>query len=257
MGGLQTFVGDPVGPLPRPIEAPRSAVCYVRNTSSPAGCCAQIAAIPGRLANKQNRLFSASNIGLVNGRELPESVLSLKRGGAKSRSSAPLVAEDALCNCPWSLCATTPIFAGASYNNGIAVDSMGIFCSDKSITALAKLGYNVVHHPSANFRPMLLIGKQDGELLQLGSLNQLITDPPGPLPTVTAGEEGTGISGESSSKLDLGIGANILGSLIGAMGGNLGINVTYTDARRVEFKYTDVTLDSVVPLDVGAYLLVV
>jgi len=131
---------------------------------------------------------------------------------------------------------------------------MGIFCNDKSMTALAGLGYNVVRHPSANFRPMLLIGKQSGEFLQLGSLNQLITNPPGPLPTITTGEEGAGISGQSSSKLDLGIGANILGSLIGAMGGNLGINVSYTDARRIEFKYTDVTLDSVVPLDVGAYL---
>src|SRR5262249_43033393 len=87
-----------------------------------------------------------------------------------------------------------------------------------------------------------------------GSLNQLITNPPGPPPAITTGEPGTGIQGESSNKLDLGIGANILGSLIGAMGGNLGINVTYTDARRVEFKYTDVTLDSVVPLDIGNYL---
>ena len=54
---------------------------------------------------------------------------------------------------------------------------MGIFCNDKSMTALAGLGYNVVRHPSANFRPMLLIGKQSGEFLQLGSLNQLITKP--------------------------------------------------------------------------------
>src|SRR5262249_28880397 len=131
---------------------------------------------------------------------------------------------------------------------------MGFFCTDQSMTVLARLGYNVVRHPSANFRPLILIGKQDGEFLQLGSLNQLITNPPGPPPAITTGEPGTGIQGESSNKLDLGIGANILGSLIGAMGGNLGINVTYTDARRVEFKYTDVTLDSVVPLDIGNYL---
>jgi len=31
-GGLRAFPGaTPVGPLPRPIEAPRAAVCYVRN----------------------------------------------------------------------------------------------------------------------------------------------------------------------------------------------------------------------------------
>jgi hypothetical protein len=52
---------------------------------------------------------------------------------------------------------------------------MGLFCNDQSMTALSKLGYNVVRHPSANFRPLLLIGKQSGEFIQLGPLNQLIT----------------------------------------------------------------------------------
>ena len=131
---------------------------------------------------------------------------------------------------------------------------MGIFCSDNSMTHLAKLGYNVVRHPSANLKPLTLVGKQNGEFLQLGSLNQLITNAPGPLPPITPDEPGAGIQGQSSSKLDLGIGANILGGIIGAMGGNLGVNVSYTDARQIEFKYTDVTLDSVVPLSVGEYL---
>lgn len=130
---------------------------------------------------------------------------------------------------------------------------MGI-CSDTGIKALAHLGYNVVRHPSANFRPLILIGKQKGEFLRLGGLNQLITNAPGALPTLTEDEPGAGIQGQASSKLDLGIGANILGTLIGAMGGNLGINVSYTDARKIEFQYTDVTLDSVQPLDVGNYL---
>lgn len=127
-------------------------------------------------------------------------------------------------------------------------------CTDKSMTALAGLGYNVVRHPSANFRPLMLIGKQKGEFLQLGALNQLITNGPGPLPAVTLNQPGAGIQGQSSSKLDISVGASILGSLIGAMGGNLGINVSYTNARQVEFKYTNVTLDSVEPLDVGNYL---
>ncbi len=131
---------------------------------------------------------------------------------------------------------------------------MGLFCTDRSMRVLAKLGYNVVRHPSANFRPLLLIGKQGGEFLQLGSLHHLVTHPPGVLPAVTANEPGSGIQGQSSDKLDLGIGANVLGNIIGAMGGNLGVNVTYTNARTIEFKYTDVTLDSVVPLEVGNYL---
>jgi hypothetical protein len=131
---------------------------------------------------------------------------------------------------------------------------MGFHCTDKSMTALANLGYNVVRHPSANLGPLTLIGKQNDEFLQLGSISKLITNSPGALPTVTKDQPGAGIQGQSSSSLDLGIGANILGSFIGGMGGTLGVNVSYTDARQITFIYTDVTLDSVEPLDLGEYL---
>jgi hypothetical protein len=57
---------------------------------------------------------------------------------------------------------------------------MGIFCSDKSMTALAKLGYNVVRHPSAHFRPMLLIGKQSGEFLMPAPFSPVVTAANGP-----------------------------------------------------------------------------
>lgn len=126
-------------------------------------------------------------------------------------------------------------------------------CTDQQMMALANLGYNVVRHPSANFSPLVLVGKQNDEFIQLGPLHQLITNPPGPSPAISS-EVGAGIQGKASSKLDLGIGVNILGSIIGAMGGNLGVNTSYTDARRIEFQYEEVTVDSVVPLDVGNYL---
>jgi hypothetical protein len=40
--------GDPCRPAIRPFEASKAAVCYVRDTSAPAGRCAQTAAIPDR-----------------------------------------------------------------------------------------------------------------------------------------------------------------------------------------------------------------
>jgi hypothetical protein len=101
---------------------------------------------------------------------------------------------------------------------------------------------------------MDLIGIQSGESLYLGHLNQLIGESAEGLPAIEANIESAEMSGQSSSKLSIAIGANVLGSLIGAMGGTLGVNTSYTDARRIEFTFTDVINDLVVPLAVGDYL---
>lgn len=128
-----------------------------------------------------------------------------------------------------------------------------MFCSDQSTTFLRNLGYNVVRHPTADLAPLALIGRQSGEPIRLGPLNLLISNP-GTLPKITAGTTAADISGQTSAKIDIGIGANILGTLIGAMGGALGVNVSYTNAKKVQFTYLDVLTDAVVPLEVGSYL---
>jgi hypothetical protein len=38
-----------------------------------------------------------------------------------------------------------------------------MWCVDKSLTYLAGLGYNVIRYPSADFAPLKLLGKQNGE----------------------------------------------------------------------------------------------
>lgn len=130
---------------------------------------------------------------------------------------------------------------------------MGL-CNDKSITFLRDRGYNVVRHPSANFSPLTLIGRQGSAIAQLGPLNLLITNPGPPL-AITKDQPGAGISGQASSKIDFKIGINVLGSIIGAMGGgNIGADFSFTNAQKIEFRYEDVLIDSVVPLEVGNYL---
>jgi hypothetical protein len=133
----------------------------------------------------------------------------------------------------------------------------GVFpmlCTDKSTTFLRGLGYNVVRHPAADLVPLSLIGRQNNETIRLGPLNLLIKNPPGPLPQVTADTPAADINGQVSAKIDIGIGASILGTLIGAMGGAIGVNVSYTNAQKVQFSYLDVLTDAVVPLAVGSYL---
>ncbi|HZU27096.1 MAG TPA: hypothetical protein VFA04_16330 [Bryobacteraceae bacterium] len=131
---------------------------------------------------------------------------------------------------------------------------MGI-CSDQSVTFLKNLGYNVVRHPNAAIKPLDLIGVQNKQPLYLGPLNLLITNPPGPLPAITANIVAADINGQSSSTLKIGVGVTILGNLIGAMGGsNLGASADFTNARQITFAYNDVLNDQAVPLEIGNYL---
>lgn len=129
-----------------------------------------------------------------------------------------------------------------------------MFCKDNSLTYLAGLGYNVIRHPDTTFAPLKLLGEQNGEFLVLGLLNQLITSSTSALPAVIGDQPAADINGQHSSSLKLGVGANILGTLIGALGGNLAASVNYTDATQIAFVYQDVFSDSIVPLDAGAYL---
>ncbi len=130
---------------------------------------------------------------------------------------------------------------------------MGL-CDDVSVKFLKDAGYNVVRHPNAAIQPLDIVGVQNGTPMHLGPLDLLITNPPGALPAISRDSVAADINGRRSSKLKLGIGANVLGNVIGAMGGNLGLDVSYTNARQVEFSYADVLNDAVLPLEVGNYL---
>lgn len=130
---------------------------------------------------------------------------------------------------------------------------MGI-CTDPSTTYLKRLGYNVVRHPQEGIHPLDLIGMQSGSNNYLGSLTKLITNAPAQLPAINLDLEATDVNGQRSSQLKLGIGVNILGSVIGAMGGNLGVDTSYTNAHTIEFLFSGVLKDRAAPLDIGNYL---
>jgi hypothetical protein len=127
-------------------------------------------------------------------------------------------------------------------------------CGDKSTKFLKDLGFNVVKHPRKGIRPLELIGRQNGAVTRLGILQQLIKDSESPLPQVFEDEPAANINGQTSSDLSIGIGINVLGAILSAMGGNLGLNVSYTNAKKITFVYTDVLSDRVQPLDVGNFL---
>jgi hypothetical protein len=130
---------------------------------------------------------------------------------------------------------------------------MGL-CKDNATNYLAQLGYSVVRVPRENINPLDLVGR-DRDQMKLGTLDQLLTRPANSLPQVTRDQAAAHVSGQTSSKMKLGIGINILGNVLGSLAGaKLGIDAAYQTANTIQFEFKDVLYDSVVPLSVGQYL---
>ncbi|MBK6005352.1 hypothetical protein JJB11_04535 [Ramlibacter ginsenosidimutans] len=132
---------------------------------------------------------------------------------------------------------------------------MGI-CIDSSTKFLKKLGYNVVRLPREGIAPLQLIGVQNGDAQQLGSLDQLVAPDATrrELPAIRPNEKAGAVNSQRSSDLSAALGLNILGAIIGSMGGNLGVQSQYKFAKTIAFEYADVTGDAVAPLEIGQYL---
>lgn len=118
---------------------------------------------------------------------------------------------------------------------------------DQSITFLRSFGYSVFRVPRLGAGPLDLLHRHGKDLTRLGSLLDLIVTGSVVVPAVTRDDRpGVNIEGTESSKVNVSIGLNILGGVIGAMGGgNLGIQAGFSRARTVTFTYVAVSEDSV------------
>jgi hypothetical protein len=126
-------------------------------------------------------------------------------------------------------------------------------CRDEATTFLRGLGYNAVRHPDPALLPLEVIGKQGKECRWLGLLRDVVESTAAE-PTLEGPVSAAELSGRSSSKLSLGVGADILGAFVGAMGGNLGVSTTYTNAKTLSFEFADVTKRRVSPAQAGTFL---
>lgn len=129
---------------------------------------------------------------------------------------------------------------------------MGI-CTDKSINHLKSLGLNVVLHPREGIVPLALLGEFKKERGLIGTLDQLVEPTTAPLPAVTTAVAAN-IEGKSTSRLPISVGLNILGNVIGALGGNLGVKAAYEGARTIEFAYAKVRRHRANVIAIGDYL---
>jgi hypothetical protein len=114
-------------------------------------------------------------------------------------------------------------------------------CKDPSLIALKKVGYNVVQLPRVDLLPTQLLVAEGKTLQRLGDLTSVfVPNAAGaPVPPIKPDQPGPDISGTKSADLTLGLGLDILGGLISALGGSkLGIDLAYSKAASIQFEFS-------------------
>jgi hypothetical protein len=116
---------------------------------------------------------------------------------------------------------------------------------DQSITFLKSFGYSVFRVPRISAQPLEVLHRNGKDLSRLGSLIDLISGAVTP-PVHRDDRPGVDIEGTESSKVNVNIGVNILGSFIGALGGgSLGLQSAFGRTKSVTFRYAGVKEDSI------------
>src|SRR5688500_4474455 len=127
--------------------------------------------------------------------------------------------------------------------------------SDPFVNSMKSFGYNIVRLPKADIQPLLLLSKTGDNLDRLGAVTKLLT--PGdtiPAPKIIADTPAANINGTRTGSMKIGIGLSILGNIIGAMGGNLGVEAQYQQAKSAVFEFQSVFEDKIEVIELDQYL---
>jgi hypothetical protein len=129
-----------------------------------------------------------------------------------------------------------------------------MFCQNPYITFLKERGYNIVRLPRSDFYPLLLLAREgERDLSQMGRITELLVDAEPPV--THFGVPAAGISGKRTNVLNASIGLDILGTLLGAMGGGqIGLNAKFGKTRGVSFEFPEVLSDRIDIIDLDKYL---
>ena len=130
------------------------------------------------------------------------------------------------------------------------------WCSDPAITYLKEYGYSVLRLPRADYPPLQILARDGSDLVPVGLVTTVMV--PGAdvqVPKVRTDTPAASINGQKTSDISLSIGLDILGTVIGAMGGGkLGLEAKYERARSVAFEFTEVMEDKVQIAELDQYL---
>jgi hypothetical protein len=132
---------------------------------------------------------------------------------------------------------------------------MGL-CKDPVTTELNKRGYNLVKLPRVGIDPMDVLGQEGHSMEKLGSITEVWTST-APAPPIGAPAPVSGVTGEKTNDLDIGIGLKLLADALAGLGAGLSLpslNLAFKKAKKVQFKFINVESTSVTPFALGKFL---
>jgi hypothetical protein len=116
-------------------------------------------------------------------------------------------------------------------------------------------GFVPVRIPRADLQPLRVLAREGSLLRDIGNVKTLFEQASIPLPNITVGTPTANIAGLRTGTIKLGLGINILGSIIAAMGGStIGLGIKYERATAVQFEFVDVLQDSLDELALDQFL---
>jgi hypothetical protein len=127
--------------------------------------------------------------------------------------------------------------------------------SDPILKLLKDFAYAVVRLPRENVRPLLILEKQGNDLTVLGELTDLFGAGQASIPAVGPDQQAAFINGKRTRSLDINVGLNLLGGIIGAMtGSKLKLDAAYKKASNLTFEFEDVKVSEVSQLSLNKFL---
>jgi hypothetical protein len=131
-----------------------------------------------------------------------------------------------------------------------------MLCVDGTVNYLRTFGYNVIRLPKSGVAPLQLYASDGRTLESLGNITTVFEAGAAiALPKTTGPVAAANFSGRRTSKLDASLGLELLGTIVGAMGGaQIGLKPHYQTAKSVVFQFGEVTEASVEVAGVDQYL---
>ncbi len=130
---------------------------------------------------------------------------------------------------------------------------MGL-CTDKSLSYLNGVGYNVVRLPRRGIDPLDVLGRDGRSMERLGRLDQIWKSAK-PVPQPGPAQLAAKISGQQTNEMSLSVGLKLLNGVLAAIGAKLPqLDFAYSQASTLQFTFGDVTTRGVDPFLVGDYL---
>lgn len=131
---------------------------------------------------------------------------------------------------------------------------MGLFSCGSTRDYLKDFGYGTISLPREGIKPLMMMIKNGDRLTPLGPLASTFQAGGAPMP-VPKRQISADVTGSRSRSIDLDLGLNILGTVIGALSGSsLGLKAAYKNSRKVEFEFGNVMEEKVDVAGLDSYL---